>query len=79
MLEDSGAIAVLTQGSAGLLWKEPGRPACVGLDLDRPDTWSRQPRTNPVHGCGPTNLAYVIYTSVRAAGQKALLSNSKVC
>ncbi|MFR9755899.1 amino acid adenylation domain-containing protein [Streptomyces sp. TR06-5] len=61
LLEDSGAVAVLTQDHlAGALPKTTAR--VLRLDADRAEI-DEQPATAPEPATGPDDLAYVIYTS----------------
>jgi len=68
MVEDSGPVALLTQGQyAGIFGEAVGRVPVPVLDLAAEATpWANQPETNPEQaaiGLTAAHLAYVIYTS----------------
>ena len=76
MLEDSGPVALITQGQlAGLLTGV--NPALPVIDLaSAVSVWQNQPETNlPVAGVDllPTHLAYVIYTSGSTGKPKGVM------
>ncbi|HXU75341.1 MAG TPA: amino acid adenylation domain-containing protein, partial [Methylomirabilota bacterium] len=62
MIEDSGALAVLTQGTGNEIQAGAGC-GVFAIDLERPGDWKDLPDTNPNHQGGPSSLAYLIYTS----------------
>ena len=64
MLQDSGPVAVLTQGRLLPLFDEVKRKELRVIDLGGRNAWSNQPESNPEHNnVDPEHLAYVIYTS----------------
>lgn len=67
MLQSSGSMAVLTQGSLLALWNGMSEESLPVIDMATAEPeWQRQPESNPdcgVVGVTPRHLAYVIYTS----------------
>nr|WP_256098977.1 non-ribosomal peptide synthetase [Variovorax sp. SG517] len=75
MLEDSGAIVLLTQQRLDARLQAPQRCARVLLDAELPDL-AAAPSTNPdpaAVGLRPSHLAYVIYTSGSTGEPKGVM------
>ncbi|HKG20831.1 MAG TPA: amino acid adenylation domain-containing protein, partial [Blastocatellia bacterium] len=71
MVEDAGAIFVLTDQSMRALF-ETGGAAVICLDRAQ-DIIDHYPNTNPRSSVGPDNLAYVLYTSGSTGTPKGVL------
>ena len=75
MLEDSGAMVLLTQQRLDARLQAPQRCARVLLEAELPD-WAAAPSTNPdpaAVGLTPSHLAYVIYTSGSTGEPKGVM------
>ncbi len=74
MLQDTGAVVVLTQSDLKTRLPDSSTAQLLCLDSDRA-LWSEQPITPPTTGATPDSLAYVIYTS----GSTGIPKGVEVC
>ena len=76
VLDDSGAVALLTQRSLQGLFGDAGLPV-LALDGEAPE-WESRPASDPARaGLTPDHLAYVIYTSGSTGRPKGVMNHHR--